>query len=71
MIIKNLKVKSNMAGRIKKKTQAHNNHCNMEKCMANIISPKDHTSINTDLQSDHILSLYNTLKDTMFSLNVS
>lgn len=67
MIIKNFKVKSNMAGRIKKKTQTHNNHWNMEKCMADIISPKDHTSTNTDLESDHILALYITLKDTMFS----
>lgn len=55
------------AGRIKKKTRTHHTHCNMEKCMANIIGPKDHTSINTELESDHILSLYITLKNTMFS----
>lgn len=35
--------------------------------MANIIGPIDHTSINTDLESDHILTLYITLKNTMFS----
>ena len=56
-----------MACHIKKKIQTHNNLCNMEKCMANIIGPKDHTSINTDLENDNMLTVYITLKNTMFS----
>lgn len=55
-----------MACHIKKKIQTNNNHCNMEKCMANIIDPKDHTTINTDLESDHVLTVYITLKNIMF-----